>query len=50
MNGSELFGKVIRCNLARPSSKIAPGKSIWSAEEYLQSELNEPVNDDIEED
>lgn len=41
MDGSELYGKVIRCNIARTMPKLAPGKAIWSTEEWIQSSLNE---------
>jgi peptidyl-prolyl isomerase E (cyclophilin E) len=44
MDGSELYGRVIRCNIARTLPKLAHGKAIWSAEEWIQSALNEGEN------
>jgi hypothetical protein len=41
MDGSELSGKVLRCNLAKPMSKVQAGKAIWSAEEWIQNSLKE---------
>eukprot|EP00601_Ochromonadales_sp_CCMP2298_P007032 CAMPEP_0173205762 /NCGR_PEP_ID=MMETSP1141-20130122/20942_1 /TAXON_ID=483371 /ORGANISM="non described non described, Strain CCMP2298" /LENGTH=125 /DNA_ID=CAMNT_0014131741 /DNA_START=142 /DNA_END=519 /DNA_ORIENTATION=+ len=38
MDGSELLGRVLRCNLAKEAPKLAPGKAIWSAEEWLQKQ------------
>ena len=52
MHCSELFGKVIRCNIARPTSKTGsgPGKAVWATDEFLQQEIGEDRDDDIEED
>ena len=41
MDGSELYGKVLRCNIARTLPKLAHGKAIWSAEEWMQNSLND---------
>ena len=38
MDGSELFGKVLRVNFAKPMSKLT-GKAVWSAEEWIQNSL-----------
>lgn len=48
MDGSELFGKVLRCNVAKAVSKLAPGKAVWSSEEWIQNSLNDldVVDDD----
>mmetsp|Transcript_59289 Transcript_59289/g.104281 ORF Transcript_59289/g.104281 Transcript_59289/m.104281 type:complete len:128 (-) Transcript_59289:110-493(-) len=49
MDGSELYGKVLRCNIAKAMPKLPPGKAIWSAEEWLQNSLNDdnvPTEDD----
>jgi hypothetical protein len=43
MDGAELFGKVIRCNIAKPMTKIQAGKAVWSAEEWYKTSL--PEND-----
>jgi hypothetical protein len=35
MDGAELYGRVLRCNLSKPpSSKLQAGKAIWSTEEF----------------
>lgn len=40
MDGSELLGKVIRCNLARPPPNAKnTGKAVWTAEDFLKEEL-----------
>jgi hypothetical protein len=41
MDGAELYGKVIRCNIARTMPKLAPGKAIWSAEDWIHNQLGE---------
>ena len=46
MEGSELFGKVLRCNIAKPMSKAPTGKAVWSADEWIQNSLKD--GDDIE--
>ena len=41
MEGAELFGKVLRCNLAKPSAKASngQGKAVWSADEWIKQQL-----------
>lgn len=47
MDGAELLGKVLRCNVAKlPSNKVQPGKAIWNTDEYYE-ETGEK-NDDME--
>ena len=45
MDGAELFGKVLRCNIAKPTSKLQAGKAVWSAEEWIQNSLKENAED-----
>lgn len=41
MNGAELYGKFIKCSIAKAtSSKLKAGQAIWSTEEYFQSTAN----------
>eukprot|EP01038_Epipyxis_sp_PR26KG_P014320 gene14320-19209_t len=47
MDGAELFGKVLRCNIARAIPKVAIGKAVWSAEEWIQNSLNEGNQNDM---
>ena len=49
MDGSELYGKVLRCNIAKAMPKLPPGKAIWSAEEWIQNSMKDQdvVEDDI---
>jgi hypothetical protein len=42
MEGAELFGKVLRCNIAKPMSKAPSGKAIWSADEWFVLLLETP--------
>jgi hypothetical protein len=42
MEGAELFGKVLRCNIAKPMSKAPSGKAIWSADEWFVLLLEAP--------
>jgi hypothetical protein len=50
MDGAELFGKTLRCNIARPTGNRAPGKAVWSAEEWIQKQLIEDAEyNDVEE-
>lgn len=39
MDGSELYGKVIRCNYAKAIPKISHGQAIWSSEEWIQNNI-----------
>ena len=50
MDGSELFGKVIRCNLAKPLSTIERGKGLWSAEEWLSEQQKLETEGDEDDD
>ena len=44
MEGAELFGKVLRCNIAKPMSKAPSGKAVWSADEWIQNSLKDGDN------
>lgn len=47
MDGGELYGKVLRCNVAKAVSKLAPGKAVWSSDEYAQQkEANQEAEED----
>ena len=52
MDGAELYGKVLRCTIAKELPKVERGKAVWSAEEWIQNSLKEkdeqPDNDDLE--
>lgn len=41
MDGAEICGKFIKVHVAKPTSKIQHGKSAWSAEEWIESNLEE---------
>jgi hypothetical protein len=43
MDGSELFGKVLKCNVAKALPKGEKGKAIWNAEEWIQNSLKDNV-------
>lgn len=39
MDGAEILGKVIKCDFARPDTKLAPrGKAVWATEEWIQKQ------------
>ncbi len=41
MDGSELFGKMIRCNVAKAMPKLTAGQAVWKSEEWNQTSLNQ---------
>ena len=42
MDGSELFGRVLRVNVARAMShKLGSSKAVWSADSWFQESLTE---------
>ena len=45
MEGAELFGKVLRCNLAKPTkANNGQGKAVWSADEWIKQQLDDDNN------
>jgi hypothetical protein len=36
MNGAELYGKVLRVNIAKPIINREAGKAVWSAEDWMK--------------
>jgi RNA recognition motif-containing protein len=40
MNGAELYGKFIKCTIAKSSTKLQPGQAIWATEEFYSSKAN----------
>jgi hypothetical protein len=52
MDGAELMGKTIRCNLAKAMPKLEAGQAAWNSEEWIQQnamnlegETNQPGTD-----
>ncbi|CAM9289643.1 unnamed protein product, partial [Ectocarpus fasciculatus] len=41
MDGAEILGRVLKCNIAKADTKLQHGKAIWSAEEWLQKSLKD---------
>jgi peptidyl-prolyl isomerase E (cyclophilin E) len=41
MNGAEILGRTLKCNLAKPDTKLTHGKAVWSAEEWIQKSLKD---------
>ena len=39
MDGAELAGKVIRCNLAKAMPKLNAGQAVWNSEEWIQNSM-----------
>ena len=50
MDGAELMGKVLRCNIAKPMTKLPVGKAVWTAEEWIQNSLKENFTEKTDED
>ncbi len=46
MDGSELFGKIIRCTIAKAVPKLAAGKAVWSTEDWIQSNVYDDGNEE----
>jgi peptidyl-prolyl isomerase E (cyclophilin E) len=40
MDGSEIFGRVVRCNVAKAIPKLTAGKAVWNSEEWINQNLN----------
>jgi peptidyl-prolyl isomerase E (cyclophilin E) len=45
MDGAEILGKVLKCNLAKAETKLQHGKAVWSSEDWIQNSLKEPVEE-----
>lgn len=45
MNGAELFGKVLHCNIAKAQPKLAEGKAVWNAEEWIAEHMKDAERD-----
>lgn len=41
MHGAELYGKVLRCSIAKPMSNVNRGQAIWNADDWISNQLNE---------
>lgn len=39
MDGAELFGKVIHCNVAKPLQMFEAGKAAWASEAWIKSQM-----------
>ncbi|OZJ06059.1 hypothetical protein BZG36_01161 [Bifiguratus adelaidae] len=51
MHLSELYGKVIKVNLAKPNKDMVPGnRAIWTEDDYLQKYTSAGKKDDDEDD
>ena len=36
-----MYGKVLRCNVAKQLPKVEHGKAVWNAEEWISNSLKE---------
>lgn len=45
MDGAELFGKTLRCAIAKPNSnvKIKAGQAMWTAEQYFKNSNDDAI-------
>lgn len=41
MDGSELNGHTLKCNIAKGTTQVENGKAIWTAEEWIKNNLND---------
>lgn len=49
MNDAELFGKTVRCNLAKPMKiKEGHGRAVWSDDTWLQEHAGETISEEQE--
>jgi len=46
MDGAEIYGKVLKVNMAKSNKHTIPhGKSLWSAEEWIQDHLTDELQE-----
>ena len=45
MHGSELFGKVLRCAIAKPVANKTPGSAVWTAEDWISKQMQDEFGD-----
>ncbi len=51
MDGAELFGKTLHCNIAKTAPKLEAGKAVWSAEEWIKENMKvdgDGADDEVE--
>jgi hypothetical protein len=41
MDGSELNGHTLKCNIAKGTPQIEAGRALWTAEDWIKNNLNE---------
>lgn len=46
MDGAELLGKVIRCNLAKAMPKLESGQAVWNSEEWIKQKMATDLGED----
>ena len=40
MHGAELFGKVLRCSIAKPMANVNKGQAVWTSEDWILNHMN----------
>jgi hypothetical protein len=46
MDNAELYGKVLRCSVAKPMPTAEKGKGVWTSEEWLSQQQQHPQQDE----
>ncbi len=41
MHGAELFGRVLRCVIAKPVMNVASGLAVWKAEDWIRNQMKD---------
>ena len=41
MDGAELNGHTLKCNIAKQVPQLEAGKAMWTAEEWIRNNLND---------
>ena len=47
MDGSELLGKTLKCNVAKALPKVAHGQAVWNSEDFHTKD-DDATNGDVE--
>ena len=49
MHGAELYGKVLRCNIAKPmANKNVSGMAVWTADDWISNQMKDDDFDGID--
>ena len=40
MHGAELYGKVLRCSIAKPMANVNRGQAVWTSDDWILNHMN----------